>query len=441
MLTAGGFLLLGGRLADVYGRRLVFIGGVVIFGAASAACGTAGSSSVMVSGRLIQGLGEALSGPAALGLIPLLFRDPKERMKAVGVWGGMAAVGSAVGSIVGGLLTELASWRWVFFINVPVALFALTVAPRVIGESRMAPSRSHRVDVVGAMTVTGGLVAIVYGLLNATNDSWGSKPVLAPLLGGLALLVFTAVWESRIPYPMIPLQFFANRTRLTSNGASVLSYVAFYAYAFLLTLFLQQVLGYSPLKTGLTYIPLTLAIATGMGLSTALMPRIGVKVILLIAFLGSACGVAVAAGGLAVHATLVGGILPGLLVYGFFNGIGYPALTNGALHQVTGQDAGLGSGAQTAMQQIGASLGLAVLVPIALRYVNHHVMDGVLPQIAKAQGYALALRAAAGVLAVAAILVLILLGKVDAKPRNAAAEASEAEQNSTTGALARPGVD
>lgn len=428
MLTAGGFLLLGGRLADVYGRRLVFVVGVLVFGAASAACGTAVSSSMMVSGRLIQGLGEALAGPAALGLIPLLFPDPRERMKALGIWGGMAALGSAIGSVVGGSLTDLASWRWVFFINIPVAVFALVMVPRVIRESRMAHGGGQRIDAAGAVTATGGMIAIVYGLLNATSDPWGSGRVLLPLLGGFVLLALTAAWEAHVPDPVIPLRFFTNRTRVTSNSASMLAYVAFYTYAFLLTLFLQQVLGYSPLRTGLTYIPLTIAIAAGMAMSTVLMPRIGVKVILVTAFLGSAAGAVIAAAGLAADATLIGGILPGLLVYGFFNGIGYPALTNGALHQVTGQDAGLGSGTQTAMQQIGASLGLAVLVPVALRYVNDQVARGTLPQIAKADGYALALRFAAGVLLAAALLVVVLMGKVDARPRNAAAEVGQAEQ-------------
>jgi EmrB/QacA subfamily drug resistance transporter len=440
MLTAGGFLLLGGRLADVYGRRRVFVVGVLVFGAASAACGAASSSPMLVSGRLVQGLGEALAGPAALGLIPVLFRDATERMKALGIWGGTAALGSAVGSVVGGLLIDVASWRWIFLINIPVAVFALIMVPRVIRESRMAHGHArkngYRVDVVGAVAATAGLVAIVYGLLNAAGDPWGSGQVLLPLLGGAALLILAAAWEARVPDPIIPLRFFRNRTRVTSNSASLLSYVAFYTYAFLLTLFLQQVLGYSAIKTGLTYIPLTLAIAAGMGLSTALMPRVGVKLILLVAFLGSAAGVTVAAGGLSPHASLAGGIIPGLLVYGFCNGIGYPALTNGALHQVTAQDAGLGSGTQTSMQQIGASLGLAALVPIALRYVSHDVAQGVPAQIAKADGYALALRVAAGVLVAAALLIAVLMGKVDAKPRNAAAEAAETEQVPTAADIA-----
>ncbi|NUS16263.1 MAG: MFS transporter, partial [Streptomyces sp.] len=419
VLTAGGFLLLGGRLADMYGRRLGFVAGVLVFGAASAVCGAAPSAAVLVAGRFVQGLGEALAGPAALGLIPVLFRDPKERTKALGVWGGMAAVGSAVGSVVGGSLTDLVSWRWIFFINIPVALFALAMVRRVVPESRMARSGGG-VDAVGAAGATGGLVAVVYGLLKAAEQPWGSGRVLAPLLGGAALLAGTAWWESRAADPMLPVRFFTDRTRVTSNGVSVLSLAAFHTYAFLLTLYLQQVLGYSPLRTGLSYIPFTLAIGVGMGVSTALMPRIGVKATLAAALLGSAAGLLLAAQGLGAHASFAGGIMPGLLVYGFFNAVGYPALTNGALHRVTGQDAGLGSGVQTAMQQVGASLGLATLVPLALRRVRHHVAAGMPPALAETHGYALALRVAAGVLVVAALPALALLGRVEAAPRDAA---------------------
>ncbi|MFD0319287.1 DHA2 family efflux MFS transporter permease subunit [Streptomyces flavalbus] len=424
VLTAGGFLLLGGRLSDMFGRRRIFIAGVLVFGISSIVCGAAANSGMLVGGRFVQGFGEALAGPAALGLIPVLFRDAKERTKALGIWGGMAAVGSAVGSIVGGALTDLVDWRWIFFINVPVAVFALIMVPRVIPESRMARAPGQGIDAVGALSVTGGLVAIVYGLLQAADDPWGSTDVLLPLFGGIALLIFMAVWESRVPDPMIPMRFFTNRTRVTSNGVSVLALAAFYTYAFLLTLYLQQVLGYSPMKTGLTYIPFTIAIGVGMGVSTALMPRLGVKPILMISFLGSAGGLLLAAGGLATDASFLTGIMPGLLVYGFFNAVGFPALTNGALHEVTGQDAGLASGVQTAMQQVGGSLGLATLVPLALRYVNDHVADGDLPQIAQTEGYALALRVGAGFLVVATVLVLLLMDKVDSKPRDAVAEAT-----------------
>ena len=434
VLTAGGFLLLGGRLADMFGRRRIFMAGVLIFGVASAVCGAASSSWVLVAGRFAQGLGEALAGPAALGLIPVLFRDSRERMKALGIWGGMAALGGAVGSVVGGAVTDLIDWRWIFYINIPVVVFALLLVPRVMSESRMA-REGRRVDAVGAVTVTGGLVAVVYGLLQAVDHSWGSGRVLLPLLGGIGVLMFTAVWESRIPDPMIPVRFFTNRTRVTSNVVSLFALAAFYTYAFLLTLYLQQILGYSPLKTGLAYIPLTIAMGTGMAVSTALMPRIGVKAVVVLAFLGSAAGLFIASN-LHTDASYVGGVMPGLLVYGFFYAIGYPALINGALHQVTGQDSGLASGVQTAMQQVGAALGLATLVSLALRYVNDRVSAGALPAVAQTDGYALALRAAAGLLIVAALLVLLLLEEVSTEKRNALAEAADeaAAAPSTAGA-------
>lgn len=425
VLVAGGFLLLGGRLADMFGRRRVFMLGVLVFGVASALCGAATSPWMLVSGRFIQGLGEALAGPAALGLIPVLFPDRNERMKALGIWGGMAALGGAVGSVVGGSVTDLVNWRWIFFINIPVVVFALMMVPRVMAESRMA-REGRRVDVVGALTATGGLVAVVYGLLEAADHPWGSARVLLPLLGGIGALIFMAVWESRVPDPMIPLRFFTNRTRVTSNVVSVASLAAFYTYAFLLTLYVQQVLGYSPLKTGMAYIPLTIAMGLGMGVSTVLMPRIGVKAVAVIAFFGSAVGLFVAASGLDPDASFVGGVLPGLITYGFFNAIGFPALINGALHRVTGQDSGLASGVQTSMQQVGAALGLATLVPLALRYVNDHVQDGTLPAVAQTDGYALALRVATGVLVVAGLLVLLLLEKVSTEKRDAVAEAADA---------------
>ena len=416
VLTAGGFLLLGGRLADMFGRRKVFVAGVLVFGLASAVCGAATTPGALVAGRFVQGLGEALAGPAALGLIPVLFRDSAERAKALGIWGGTAALGGAVGSVIGGSLTDLVSWRWIFYINIPVAVFALIMVPRVIPESRMARD-NHRIDAVGAVSVTGGLVAVVYGLLQAAGHPWGSGRVLVPLLGGLTLLAFMAGWESRAPDPMIPLRFFTDRTRVTSNAVSLLSMAVFFAYAFLLTLYLQQVLGYSPLKTGLAYVPFTVAMGAGIAVSVKLMSRIGVKPLIITGFLGGGAGLDLAAGGLHPHASYVGGIMPALLVYGFLNALGYPALLHGALHRISGQDTGLASGTQTAIQQIGAAVGLAALVPIALRYITHHAAHGTAPAVALTHGYALTLRVAAGVLAVAGLLVVLLLGKVTGAPR------------------------
>jgi EmrB/QacA subfamily drug resistance transporter len=419
VLMAGGLLLLGGRLSDLFGRRRLFLAGVLVFGAASAVCGAAVSSSMLVASRFVQGTGEALAGPAALGMIPVLFPDPRERMKALGVWGGIAALGGTFGSVISGALTSV-DWRWIFYINIPIAVFALVMVPRVLPESRMARP-GHRVDVPGAVTATGGLVAIVYGLLQAASHPWGSWQVLLPLLGGVGLLLMMVAVESRTPDPLIPLRFFANRTRVTSNVSSLLLFAAFIGYVVLLTWYIQQVLGYSPLKTGLLWLPLGAGIGIGMGLCTALMPRIGVKAMLAVGFLGSAGGL-FAASYIHANSSYPSAILPGIIVFGVFSGICYPALINGALHQVTDQDSGLASGVQTAFQQIGSAVGLATLVTIALRYAGDRIRIGVSPAAAQTDGYALAFRIGAAVLAIAAVLVLVLLEHVTAKPRTALAE-------------------
>jgi len=273
----------------------------------------------------------------------------------------------------------------------------------------------------GAVTATGGLVAVVYGLLRAASYPWGSWQVLLPLGGGAGLLAIAAGWEARAPDPLIPLRFFANRTRVTSNIASLLLLAPFIGYVVLLTWYMQQVLGYSPLRTGVVYLPFGAGMGAGIGIGTALMPRIGVKVTVVTGFLGSAAGLLVASF-IHVNSSYLGGILPGLIVFGVFSGICLPGLINGALHQVTGQDSGLASGVQTAMQQVGSAIGLATLVTLALRSAGDQIRAGVFPAAALTHGYALAFRVGAAVLAGAAVLVLVLLEHVSAKPRTALAE-------------------
>jgi EmrB/QacA subfamily drug resistance transporter len=419
VLTAGGFLLLGGRLSDMFGRRRLFLAGVLVFGVASVTCGTAVSSSMLVASRFVQGTGEALAGPAALGMIPLLFPDNRERMKALGAWGGIAGIAGTLGSVISGALTDV-DWRWIFYINIPVVLFALFMVPRVLPESRMA-REGHRIDMPGAITATGGLVAVVYGLLEAASHPWGSAQVLLPLLGGVALLVIMVVVEARSPDPLIPIRFLANRTRVTSNVLSMVIWAVFIGYVVLLNWYMQQVLHYSPLRTGLMNLPRGAAIAVGIVVCTRLMPRVGVKPVMAVGFLGSAVGLWLA-GSIHVHSSYVGAILPGILVFGVASGLCYPGLINGALHEVTGQDSGLGSGVQNAMQQIGAALGLATLVTVALRYAEHRVHAGTLPAVAQTEGYALAFRVGAVVLAVAGVLVLLVLERVHTTMRNALAE-------------------
>jgi EmrB/QacA subfamily drug resistance transporter len=437
VLMAGGLLLLGGRLADMFGRRRLFLLGVGLFAVASAASGAAASPGMLVSSRFVQGVGEALAAPAALGLLVVLFPDPRERTKALGIWGGLAGLGGTTGAVLSGVLTNFASWRWIFYINVPVALVALLLVPRLVSESRMVREQ-HRIDFGGAAAATGGLVAIVYGLLAGTRHPWGSSQVLLPLLGGLGLLAAMVVIEARSEAPLIPLRFFANRTRAVANFATLFSTSAFFSWVFLMTLFEQQVLHYSPLKGGLGYLPLGFGIGAGMGIGTALMPRIGVKRLWSASYFGAAVGLLITS---QVHAgsSYFGGVLPGMVVLALSFGLGFAPAMNAALHRVTGQDSSLASGVQGTMQQVGGALGLAGLATLALRHAATEVSHGVAPKLAAVHGYVLAFRIGAAMLVIGGVLVLVLLERVSTEARNPLAEASiEPSVASQSEALASP---
>ncbi|MEZ0579931.1 MFS transporter [Nocardioides sp. MH1] len=438
VLMAGGLLLLGGRLADMLGRKRVFLVGVLVFGLASAACGAAANAEMLVSARFVQGIGEALAAPASLGLIAVMFPDPQERIKALGLWGGIAGLGGTSGTVISGFLTDLADWRWIFYINLPVAAFALAVVPALVRESRME-RRSHRPDVAGALTGTAGLIGIVYGLLEAAEHDWISRQVLLPLIGGVLLIGVMVLVESRSKDPLIPLSFFRNRTRVVTNFVTLFFSAGFFSYFFLLTLFEQQVLDYSPIQSGLSYLPLGITIGIGIGLGTALMPRLGVKRILGTGFLLLALGLALTST-LSTDSSYVSGILPGMLLLAFGSGISFPAFGNASLHEVTGQDSSLASGVQQAVQQVGGALGLATIVTIALRHADDKisslarsgtVITDAVTRDALTEGFAIGWRVAVGLLVVGAVLVIWLLEHVLAVPRNPLVEEVAVEAGET----------
>jgi EmrB/QacA subfamily drug resistance transporter len=407
VLMAGGFLLLGGRLADVFGRRRMLLIGTAVFMAASAVCGAAVSPEMLVAGRFVQGIGEALAAPAALALIAVLFTDPKERTKALGIWGGLTGIGGITGYIISGLFTTYLSWRGIFYINAPVALVLLLVVPRVVAENRMTRMRGHRVDFTGAVIATAGLVSVVYGLLEAASRSWGSGRVLLPLIGGVVLLVAAVLIEMRSVQPLIPLSFFANRTRTVANVTAVLFMAAFIPYSFLLTLFEQQVLRFSPLQSGLSYLPLGISIGMGIGMSTGLTPKVGVKAISAVGYVMAGLGLWLTSM-ITPGSSYLGGLLPGMLILGFFAGTVMPAMTNAALHDVTGQDSGLASGVQTTAQQVGSALGIATLVTLAVRVAGGELQSGISSTIASTDGFALSFRIGAVLLLIAGVLVALL---------------------------------
>jgi EmrB/QacA subfamily drug resistance transporter len=432
VLAAGGLLLLGGRLADLLGRRATFLTGTALFGAASAACGFAQSGLMIDVSRFIQGMGEAMAAPASLGIIAVMFTDPAERIKALGIFGGLAGLGGTSGTVISGFITHV-DWRWIFFINVPVALVALVLVPRLVSESRSP--KPHRPDFLGAVTGTAGLLAVVYGLLHAADHSWGSAGVLVPFIGGIALVALMVLIEARSSDPLIPLDFFRNRTRVVTNFVTLFFASAFFSYFFLLTLVEQQNMGWGSIRCGLSYLPVGLTIGAGIGIGTALMPRLGVKRLLATGFLMSAIGMGLASM-IGTGTNYWTHILPGMVLLGLGSGLSFPGLGNASLHQVTGEDSSLAGGIQQAVQQIGGALGLATLASIAVRYAAHHpILVGGRPVLLPdgrplgdlAGGTQITYWIGAVSLAIGGVLVLALMEHVLAVPRNPMVAMAEAE--------------
>ena len=406
-LTAGGLLLLGGRIGDLLGRRRLFLIGTALFAVASLVSGAAQNQSMLIIGRFAQGAGEALASPAALALLVLLFTDSKERTRALGIWGGLAGLGATVGVVLSGIVVSYLDWRWIFFINVPIAVIAIALVPRLVSESK-AEHSSRRFDIPGAFLVTGGILALVDGFLAASRHPWGSPAVVWPLVGGVVALLALVVVESRSSDPLIPLKFFENRTRVSANVATAVMASGMFGMFFLLTLYLQQVLAYSPLKAGLAYVPFGIGLVAGIGVSTQVLERLGARMVIAGSYIVVALGLLLL-GGITVHGSYVGSLLPSIVMISFGMGAAFPATQIAALHQVSEEDAGLGSGVQNTVMQVGGSLGLAVLVTVALRHAGSVAAAGSAPAVAATSGYALAFRVAAGALIAAAGLAYALV--------------------------------
>lgn len=419
VLTAGGLLLLGGRLADLLGRRRMFFAGIVLFTIASALSGAAQSSGMLVASRFLQGAGEAMAAPAAFGLIALLFTDRVERAKALGIFGGVAGLGGTFGPIISGLVVQL-SWRWIFFVNIPVAVFAIVAVLKLVEESRA--ERGHqgeRPDILGAALITAGLTGIVYGLIEAGTHPWGSSRTLLPLIAGIVITAAFVLLESRVSEPLVPLRFFQNRTRVTANIVTFFFSSVFFTMFFLLTLYLEQVEHWSALKTGLAYLPFGFGIGAGIGISAALVAKIGVKPVLGSGFVLMSIGIALLSR-ITVGGSYVTQVLPALVLMAVGSGFAFSGFGNASVHDVSAEDASLASGVQNAVQQVGGAVGLAVLATLALRHAEGLVRGGLDPGHAATSGYVLAFRIGAVVLAVGAVLVAVLLESI--KDQTASAE-------------------
>jgi EmrB/QacA subfamily drug resistance transporter len=416
-LLFGGFLLLGGRAADLFGRRNLFIAGATLFSIASLVNGFASSEEMLIGARAAQGLGAALMSPAALAVITTSFSEGAERTKALSIWAAIASGGSAVGLLLGGILTEALSWEWIFFINVPIGVGIVFAALRLVPNSRVEGGSRH-FDLVGAVSVTAGLLVLVYAIVKAQDWGWGSSSTLG--LAALAAALLAAfIWiESRSPFPLVRLSLFRLRSLAVGNAAFLIVVGGLFAMFFFASLYLQNILGYSALTTGFAFLPVTVGIAMGAVTAQQLVPKTGVRPVLL-------TGLSVAAVGLTLlgFATQVDGsylgVLGGLFPMSIGMGAVFVTLTLVATTGVDESDAGLASGIFNTSQQVGGALGLAILSTLANERTTGILGDltgqptHAQVQSALVEGFQLAFFVAAGLLAVGALLLGLLLRQRD----------------------------
>ncbi|MFF0066332.1 MFS transporter [Streptomyces sp. NPDC005279] len=359
-LTFGGLLLLGGRAGDILGRRRVFLAGVMLFALASLLGGLSQSSGQLLAARALQGVGGAIASPTALALITTTFTEGPARNRAFGVFAAVSAGGGAIGLLAGGVLVEWLDWRWVFFVNVPIALLIVLATPRHIKESERHPGHF---DLAGALTSTLGMVALVYGFIRAAQDGWRDRLTLASFAVAVVLLTFFILIERRSRQPITPLHMFADRNRAGTYGIMLSLAAAIFGMFFFLTLFVQNVLDFSPLRAGLAFLPVSALIAVGAGTASHLLPKFGPKPFMV-------TGAILAAGGLSwltltdIHSTYLGSILGPMLIFSLGMGMNFVSLTLMAVSGVPRHESGAASGMLNATQQVGGSLGLSILVTV-----------------------------------------------------------------------------
>jgi EmrB/QacA subfamily drug resistance transporter len=414
-LTFGGFLLLGGRLADLLGRRRMFMLGLIVFSVASFAGGVAQSEGWLIAARAIQGLGAAIVSPAALSIITTTFAEGAERNRALGIWGAVAGAGGAAGVLLGGILTSGLSWRWVLFVNVPIGLLAATLAPRTLLESRSEDER-RSFDLPGAVAVTAGLALLVYAVVDAVNSGWGSSTTLIRLAIAAALLIAFLVIELRERHPLMPFSIFRLRTLRGANIVGLLIGMSLFSMFFFISLYVQQVLHYSPIKAGLAYLPLAVGIILSAGAASQLVTRVGFKPPLI-------AGMLLVAGGLlwfsqvpAVGGSFAADVLGPSLLAAFGLGFSFVPVTIAAVTGTEAGEAGLASGLINTSQQVGGALGLAILATIANSRTQGLFHSGVHDaSVALTKGFDRAFLVGAGFALAGALLAAVLISSRDSR--------------------------
>jgi EmrB/QacA subfamily drug resistance transporter len=405
-LTFGGFLLLGGRAADLLGRRRILMTGLAVFTAASLGCGLATAEGFLIAMRFVQGLGAAIVLPAALSIVMNMFPEGAERNKALGVWGAIGASGAAVGVIAGGLLTRYAGWQYIFFLNVPIGAAALALARRIVPESRLATTR-RRYDPFGAVTVTGGLSLLVYAISTAPQSGWATTRTVTLLAVSAALLAAFVIIETRVEAPLMPLRIFQTRTLAGANAVGVLLGGGFFAYIFIGTLYMQQVLGYSALTTGLAWLVMALSSVAFAGLAQALVTRGSAKLVM-------AAGMAMIGGGILwstqvpVHGHFWASLAGPFIITGIGTAFAFVPVSIAGLAGVAEHEAGLASGLLNTSQQLGGAVGVAIASTIAATHATTLLRHGTAPATALTSGFSWAFWVC-GAIALTAVPVTYLL--------------------------------
>lgn len=417
VLTFGGFLLLGGRMADLLGRRRIFMAGLVLFAVASLTAGLAQDEGMLIVSRAVQGLGAALLSPAALSIVTATFKEGRERNTALGVWGAVAGSGGAVGVLLGGVLTEYLSWRWVFLVNVPIVMLVLFLVPRTVPESK-SEKVIKNYDIPGAISITAGLSLLVYALVNANSAGWGSTETLGLVAGAIALLVAFVFIESRASDPLVPFDIFSSRTRNGSYAVGLLLAASLFSMFFFVSLYMQQVLGWDALKAGLAYLPLALTIMVGAVVGSQLANKIGFKPVLVAGMVFTGLGLLWWTQ-ISVHGTFLSDVLGPSMLAALGLGLSFPGSTVGGTAGVRQDEAGLASGLINSAQQIGGALGLAILSAIATAKTDHAMTAAhgapVALRGALTDGFQAAFAVGAGFAFAGAIIALIVISGRDSR--------------------------
>jgi EmrB/QacA subfamily drug resistance transporter len=402
LLTYGGFLLLGGRAADLLGRRRLFVTGTLLFGTSSLACGLAGSEGVLIGARLAQGLGAAMMTPAALSILTTTFAEGKDRTKAIGLWSATIPLGAVIGVLAGGVLTQSIGWRWVFFVNLPVCALVLAGAFRLLAnDGKQAPIKNF--DALGAVLSTTGMLGLVYALVNAPTVGWGSTRTIGELAGAIIVLALFVVTELRHRNPLFPLSIFRIKGIAAADATQVIAQAGFYSMFFFITLYMQNVLGFSPIEAGAAYIPVTIGVGMSTGIATKLLPRTGSRPIIVAGALIGAAGVFWLSS-IPVHGSYLVDVLPGLVVMALGLGAIFVGVQTAANAGVPADQAGLAAALGTASGQLGSALGLAIFTAIATSHTQHLLKAHVTHTVALTSGFHYALVACSIFLVAAAVI-------------------------------------